>query len=234
MTLVADIVTRLRTEFLDDAIAASEEDYRWQTADIVAALNWAHNELARRLLLIEDFSTAEVCEISVDADGDGNYPRIVSFHEKVLRVTRAIFPGITTPLIRTTRGVLDQYDSGWEARTGTPTHYVVDVNSKKITFNRQPTSGGTVTLGVKRKPITIFTTADALATADPAPTLTPEFDYDDELCHAALVKLYLKDDKKVFDPKRSQYWASFHDDNIRSILREQAALSPDIHIMRPE
>lgn len=224
---IAEIVTRLRTEFLDDAIAATEEDFRWQTSDIIAALNWAHDTLARRLLLIEDFSTAAVCEIAVDADVDGAFPRTVSFHAKVLQVSRLLFPGSTKPLSRTTRGVLDQLDQGWYVREGTPTHYVVDISSKQITFNRQPTSGGTVTLGVKRRPLTPFTEANIDSDE-------PEFDYDDELCHAALVKLYLKDDKKTFDPARSRHWAAEHENDIRTIIREQAALSPNIYVMRPE
>lgn len=227
MTLVADLVTRLRTEFLDDAVAAAEEDYRWQTSDIVAALSWAHDTLARRLFLIEDASTTAVCEIAVVADGNGDFPRVVALHEKVVRVDRLKFPGVTRPLTPTNRGALDQFDGGWDERVGTPTHYVVDKTSKKITFNRQPLSGGTVTLVVRRKPLLPFT-LDTIDTAE------PEADYDDALCHGALTRLYSKDDKQTLDLNRVNRWQGEFDNDIRTIMREVAAVSPDIFVMRPE
>jgi hypothetical protein len=227
MSTAAELVERLRSEILDDTIAAVEDDYGWKTSEILAALDWAHGDLAGRLLLIEDSTTVAVCNITIAKSG-GVYPRTYTLHPSVLAIERLKYPGVTVPLAQTTVNILDRADSGWEAKEGTPTLFVVNRN-KTITFNRQPIADGTVTMTVKRKPLEKFSAADA-----DTEMIGPEFDYDDALLHGAAMKLYLKDDKKTFDPTRSRMWGQEYRDDIDKIIRDQAALSPQIHIMRPE
>lgn len=223
-TIARELVDRLRTEFLDDAVGAIEDDYRWKTAEILAGLSWAQDQLARRLLLIEDSTTVAVCQATISVLGDGTYPRTFNLHNKVLRVEMLLFPGITRPLVQASVGFLDQFDPGWHEKTGNPTHFTVNPQSRAITFNRQPTSGGTALLTVKRLPLVAFTMAgiDSEAT---------EIDYDTELMHGALVKLYGKDDKRTFNPTRSRKWSQQFDQDIREIMRDRAALSPAVHVM---
>jgi hypothetical protein len=226
-TTLAEIVNRLRTEFLDDAIAAEEADYQWQSAAIVSAITSAHRELAKRLLLIKDSSTPETCNIEITAGTDGLFPQTVAISPKVLRVDRLKFPGVTKPLKLTSQGELDAFDSGWDEMTGTPELFFVSPAEGTITFNRRPMSGGTVTMTVRRLPLQNFTVGGLTSSS---PEKLELFGFDDEVCHGALKYLYLRDDKKTFDPTRANVWSNQFEEDIRQIIRKMAAISPEVFV----
>ena len=229
-TSVAALVNRLRTEFLDDAIAAEEDDFAWPSAVLVSALNTAHKELAKRLLLIEDSTTPAICQLTL-AEAGGAFPRTLAFDSRVLRIERLKFPGIPRPLQQVSQAFLDERDSGWDEKTGNPEAFFINPSAYTITFNREPVSGGTVYLTVKRKPLADFTTA-GLTKANPETIELPGLE--DELCHGALKYAYLRDDKKTFDATRAKVWAAQFEEGIRQIIRQQAAMSAEAPIMRSD
>jgi hypothetical protein len=180
-------------------------------------------------LLIGDSTTAETCQVTVAAGDDGAFPRTVAISPKVLRVDRLKFPGLTTPLRQTSQAALDCRDPGWDEKTGTPAAFFVSPVESTLTFNRQPVTGGTVALAVRRLPLQDFTVGGLSAGV---PERLEFFGLDDAVCHAALKYLYMRDDKKTFDPQRASLWSSQLEEDIRQIIRHRAEISPDEPLMQ--
>jgi hypothetical protein len=224
---IQGLVTRIRTEFLDDAEGSVEANFLWKTAHIVSSLNQAERELCRRLYLLHDSTTVEICQISIVAV-DGVFPRSYAMDDRILRIERLKFPGVTPPLIRKTTDWLDQHDSGWDEAKGTPSHYVVDADEHSITFNRQPETGGTVTMTVKRLPKLSIIEKNRS-------TDSPELkQLDDELIHGALKYLFSKPDLEGYDPSLSAKWGNQFETDIKQIEQNRAALNPQENICRAE
>lgn len=224
---IEGLVKRIRTEFLDDTVGSSEKHYRWKTPHIVAALSQSERELCKRLFLLHDSTSPAVCQLVLAAAIDGSFPRTLSIDDRILRIERMKFPGVTTPLIQKTTAWLDQHDPGWDEKTGTPSHFVVDANDFSITFNRQPLSGGTVAMTVKRYPL--------VSIIEKSEKLSPELkQLDDELIHGALKYLYLKPDLEGYDPSLSAKWATQFESDIKSIVQGRAAMNPQEYVCRPE
>lgn len=224
---IEGLVKRIRTEFLDDAVGSSEKHYRWKTPHIVAALSRAERELCKRIFLLHDSTTPAVCQLEWVAAVDGTFPRTAAIDDRILRIERLKFPGVTKPLIQKTIAWLDQYDPGWDEKTGTPSHYVVDADDFSITFNRQPLSGGTVAMTVKRYPL--------VSIIEKTEKLSPEVkQLDDELIHGALKYLYLKPDLEGYDPALSAKWAAQFESDIEDTKLNRAAMNPQEIVCRPE
>jgi hypothetical protein len=242
MSTVQEIITRIKTEFLDDNRGGTDAQAQWRTADLVAALNSSEREIAHRLLLIQDSITPSVCRINI-AKVSGVYPQSYAHSPKIVRIERLMYPNVALPLPRKT---LEQFDNEagirdnsdypiryigtnvtWQGQKGTPFAYTLDFSRGYVTFNRVPTVTGVVTMTVKRLPL-VNMTADNLETS-------PEIqEYDDVLIHGALKYAYLKDDSETFDPVRSGVWSKQFEADIKQIELDQAALNPRSYIMRPE
>lgn len=223
---IEGLVNRIRTEFLDDAEGLKESAFRWKTAHIIASLSQAERELCKKLFLLHDSTTAAVCQFTVAAV-NGVFPREYAFDERILRIERLKFPGVTKPLERTTSAWLDQNDSGWDEAEGTPSHYTVDSGDYIISLNRKPVTGGTATMTVKRLPL--------LTLAEKGPGDSPEVkQLDDEMIHGALKYLYLKPDLEGYDPALSAKWGKVFADDIDQIVLNRAAMNPQQHVCRPE
>lgn len=143
----AALIVAYRTR-TDDLV----EPYLWSDTEVVQYLNAAENEAADRALLIEDKTTPDVVEITIEA-GVSSY----DLHPSILRIDRAKLDGETTPLRRTTFEALDK-SAGWEADTGTPLRFVDD--EQTLVVHPKPTAAGTLRLWVRRLPIAPLTTAD--------------------------------------------------------------------------
>ncbi len=221
-----ELINRMRTEFLNDTEGAVESDYKWSTANLASALNSAQNELSKRLLLLYDSTTESVCRIAVTAVA-GVYPQSVALSDKILRVQRLRFPGVARPLEQMTMERMDQMYPYWESEKGTPDAFMVDLDNFTITFNRQPTAGGVVSLAVKRLPLADIT--------ENSLTASPEIrQMDDEMIHGALKYAYLKDDLETFDPVRSGVWSKVFESDIAQIVRNRAAFNPADTVCRAE
>ena len=95
MSTLADLITRLRNEYLNDNVGSdSPLTYRWSNANIVNALNDAEREIAKRTLYIADATTPSICNLTLAATA-GVYPQSLSLSNKVLRVRFVRFPYAT-------------------------------------------------------------------------------------------------------------------------------------------
>lgn len=219
---IKGLVTRLREEFLDDTLAP----YRWSESHLKGALAQAERELSRRLFLLHDSTTEAVCHIAVAAVG-GVFPRSYAMDDRILRIERFKFPGVTSPLVQTTTDWLDQNEPGWDEAVGIPSCFVVDADSFVITFNRQPTAGGIVKMTVKRLPL--------VPISQKALTDSPELrQLDDELLHGALKYLYLVPDTELYDANLSAKWERQFERDITQIVQNKAAMNPQAWTTRPE
>lgn len=224
---IEGLVKRIRTEFLDDSTGSGERHYLWKTPHIIAALSRAEHELCKRILLLHDSTTPEVCKLEWVAGVDGTFPRSAAIDDRILRIERLKFPGVTQPLVQKTSAWLDQHDPGWDEKTGTPSHYVVDADDFSITFNRQPLSGGAVAMTVKRYPL--------VPIIEKTVKLFPEVkQLDDELIHGALKYLFLKPELEGYDSALSTKWAAQFESDIENIIQNRAAMNPQEIVCRPE
>lgn len=219
---IKGLVARIREEFLDDM----EAPYLWSEKHITGALALAERELSLRLFLLHDTTTEAICSIAIALVG-GVYPRTCTIDDRIIKIERLKFPGITSPLVQTTTEWLDQHDSGWDEAIGTPSRFVVDADACTITFDRQPVAAGTVKLGVKRLP---------LIPINQKPTSeSPELkQLDDELIHGALKYLYIKPDHELYDAGLSAKWEKQFERDIAQIVQNKAAMNPQTWVGRPE
>ena len=223
---IKGLVKRMREEFLNDTEGSTEDDYRWKTANLVAALSASQRELSKAPLFLISDTSSSICQITV-ALVEGIYPRSYAIDERVLRIERLRFPGVVKPLTSATVEQLDAEEPGWDDRKGTPSRYTVDFETGLLTFNRQPLSGGVVSMSVKRLPLLNFSDTKL----DASPEIKQR---DDELIHGALKYAYLKDDKLTYDPSRASAWAAIFEKDKTQIRQDQAAYNPQILVMRPE
>jgi hypothetical protein len=220
------LVARMRDEFLDDTTGAETGDSKWSTPNLVSALNSSERELCRKLFLLSESTTPDICQVAITLV-NGVYPRSFSISDKIVRIERLKYPGVTKPLLQKTIQHFDDKDPGWDEMSGVPTMYAVDFESFTVTFNRQPVAVGTVKMGVKRLPLNDLSEVNMAA--------FPEIrQYEDELIHGALKWAYLKDDSRTFDPVRAGVWKKTFDDDIARITQDKAAMNPQEHICRAE
>lgn len=219
---IQELIKRMRIEFLDDLL----EPPFWPSSNIISSLSQAERELCRRLYLLHDSTTAAICQIPIAATG-GIFPRSYAIDNRILRIDRLKYPGITKPLTQTTTAQLDQFDSGWDEATGTPTKYVVDTDDFTITFDRQPTTAGTVNMQVKRLPL--------IPLLSRALTDSPELkQLDYEMIHGALKYLYIRPDAETFNIDLSKKWDNQFETDIQHIIQNRAAMNPQTWVCRPE
>lgn len=181
MTLT-ELLSAFRTR-ADDLTAP----YLWSDAEITLYLNQADNEAAERALLIQDATTASVCTLTL-ADGTATY----ALHAAVLRINRAVLTSTGDLLGVVSREQLDVAQPGWETNTGTP-QYVVEVGDGNVIITPTPTAIDTITLTVKRLPLT----AMALATPTDTPEIPARHHY--RMLDWALHLAYLKQDADAGD-----------------------------------
>lgn len=220
------LVARMRDEFLDDNEGAETGDSKWSKSNLVSALCSSEHELCRRLFLLYDSSTPELCEFSIAAV-NGVFPRTFDISDKIVRVVRLKYPGVTKPLAQKTIQYFDEIDPGWDEMAGVPTMFAVDLKNHAVTFNRQPVAVGIVRMGVNHLPINDLSESNMNA----YPSIRQ---YEDELIHGALQFCYLKDDSRTFDPVRSGVWEKRFNKDIDRIIQDQAALNPREWVTRPE
>lgn len=240
MPTVAELVKRMREEFLDDPVAEDESDNKWRTPMLVSGLNASQDEITRRLLCITDATTASVggiplCSVPLLQPVDGNGDPIVGsdylqsqvVSRKVLKVNQLFYPGITLPLKQRSRLYFDQFDPGWIGKSGTPIEFCTDYETGKITFNRVPEAAGTVTMNVCRLPIARLSPTSAGLQA--APELQ---EMDDQLIFGALRWSYILDDNHVQDKAAAKRWSDAFEASLSLLTINKAHLSPQAWVTR--
>ena len=182
MTL-EDFIAEFRRVRQDD-----QSGYLWSDDEITSYVNEAINEACERALLIEDRTTTAVCTIGLTV-GESSYP----LHDSIIKVKRVTLDG--TPLPETSIEKMDEMDTFWENRSGTPTRYMLEGNMG-IRFDRMPTAAEDASLTVYRTPL------EPLAAATDVPEIK-------SLYHLRLMPwvyrcALLKQDSEVFDQSEAE------------------------------
>lgn len=255
MTSLAQLIWRVRDEFLDD-IKGSDDDigsFRWSSRNITNALNESLIEIAKRCLILDDFMTQSICQLALTADANGDYPQSLQLSSKILRVRFVLFPreNSTTLYRELTRTSTDKLNSGhtgehggyhgcfepwaWLGHKGHIRQFLTDLTSGYLTFDRQPLYGGTVKLGVYRLPLKDMIYKDMETSEQMYPEIQ---EHDVMLIHGALKHLYSKEysrkDSETFDAVEMDRWKKEFDSDIENIIQEKAAMQPRVTIVRPE
>ena len=142
MTL-AELIDIFRTR-AEDIVAP----YLWSDTEITMYLNEANKEAAERALLIQDETTALVCTLTLAAD-----TATYALHPSILRIERAKLTSNGELLKIVAREYLDATWDKWESATGTP-QYIIENADGNVRIVPTPTAIDTITLIVKRLPIT--------------------------------------------------------------------------------
>lgn len=165
-----------------------QSGYLWSDEEITSYVNEAINEACERALLIEDRTTETVCTISLTV-GESSYP----LHDSIIKVKRVTLDGTVLP--ETSIEKMDELDTFWENRSGTPTRYMLDGNMG-IRFDRMPTVAEYASMTVYRTPL------EPLAAATDVPEIK-------SLYHLRLMPwvyrcALLKQDSEVFDQSEAE------------------------------
>lgn len=126
------------TELLEAARARLDDEvgpYRWSDQQLKHWLNEANSEACRRTrYLVDNTKSASI------VSGTAAY----SFPDGVIFLQRAKLDGEDMPLTFCSYKDLDEYSSGWESHTGTPTHIICDLSINKYTLYPIPDAAKTV------------------------------------------------------------------------------------------
>ncbi len=142
MTL-AEIIAATRVRATDEVVP-----YLWSDPEIIGYTNDAQREACRRARLLTDSTANAVCNINLAANRS-----TYTLNQAVLFITRAKLTTEAMPLRPVSYKDLDCHRPGWEEETGTPTHYVKDMDTGKFRPYPTPDASGTVKLVVTRLPL---------------------------------------------------------------------------------
>ena len=137
---VQDLIAEFRRVTTDTVFP-----YHWDDSEVVSYIHDAVNEACERALLIEDSTTAAVCNIALEA-GEASY----TLHDSVIDITRAKLG--TQKLTETSVEFLDLDSTTWEEREGEPRQFYC-VGLTGIRVVPIPTEAATLSLTVHRRPI---------------------------------------------------------------------------------
>jgi len=153
--------------------------------------------------------------------GKGAY----GLHNKILSVER-VKPLSRNPLVKTSIQELDDKRPGWEAATGNPTHYFVDMDEMVLRIYPAPAEAETLKLTVYRLPLVRFATG-----------VNSDMELKDE--HISMLKdwacsrAYLKNDAETLRPDKSSYFANLFNAAIEKLKRERLLNSGGNKHVRP-
>lgn len=185
-----DLMTAFRARADDTA-----EPYLWSDNEVKLFLNDAESEAADRARLIQDSTTAAVCQITIAA-GTARYP----LHTAVLDVRRAKVSSGARPLTQTSIEELDMEWPDWESATGEPTCFYESEGD--ITLVPKPTQAGTLAMTVHRLPL------EGMVLGSDAPEIASRHHF--RLVDWALRCAFMKRDADTYDEtKAGSYEAMF-------------------------
>ena len=219
MTTASDLLQRCREFYLDDA----EPDYLWPDDYLLTALNDAEREACERQRLLEDETTASVCQISM-ASGTATY----TLNSSIVLVDQIRLANGTL-LAKKTVDELDADSSVWRTATGTPTSYVCHNQTILVTpIPDDDDDGDKLYLSVWRRPITKIT-------VDDSPEIAAE--YHEHLLDWVCFRAYMRRDEDTFNPELAAAHRALFDERfgppIPAGVREHQRRSPKSLRLRP-
>lgn len=199
-----ELVKHLRQSILDDvggtgvdwaAIVEGTDDVdqlRWSNEELTRFVNEAERQACRSAFLLKSASTD--FDISVIL-GTSQY----TLDPRIIRIKGAYLSSTGKELIP-----LEYEDvmgtPNWRTITGTPTHYIADMESQTITLYPQPIANDTISLLVYRLPLQDMSW-------DLSEIDTPDIRVEHQIpmLYYAAFLAYMKDEANTFDPQRAEY-----------------------------
>lgn len=191
MATLADLVARWRL-FLDDSV----ETYLWSNAELTAYANAIIDELCLEIPLIEDSTTAAICQVAVTTP-----TATYSIDPRIVFVQRAKLGSQTQPLPTRTVAWMDANIADWENATAADPIYLIaqGLGTNTVRLYPPPDANDTLYLTVTRKPLSDLSWS--------TPTAAPEIP---TRLHALLdngvyFMAYNKQDADTYSPKKAAY-----------------------------
>jgi hypothetical protein len=172
-----------------------KKPYLWSDDELVGHLAEAEEKACRSSLLLRDFTTAEVCKLSLNTVKQG-----YDLDPRVIFVRRLTVATRTLPLAKASYRDFDGCEPGWIGRTGTPDKWCLDFESQKVWFNRKPTAADIATMLVVRTPLVSLSVTKLAASPEIAAP------YHRPLHHWACYRAFSKSDSDAEDSDK----AAFH------------------------
>ena len=205
MTLL-EIRTEIRGT-LDDDIGATASQQIWSDVELNGYINEAEDVFCREIPLLIDSSTAQdadsipLCQIATVA-GTQNY----AISDRIVEIRRVKIVGQANTLDKADVPLMDGIDSYWDdtaaANRKTPTRYLLDKETGKITLVRCPDAVYTVNMIVQRLPLA------QMAANDDVPEINSRvhrllFTY-------ILHKAYMKRDVEAYSERKASDYMRLH------------------------
>ncbi|MBT8448161.1 MAG: hypothetical protein KJO69_00630 [Gammaproteobacteria bacterium] len=207
MTLL-ELIKHLRESILDDVGGTNVEweeliednvsstQLRWTNEELTRFINEAQNRVAADILAIKDSSTYSLTVVADTAE--------YALDPTILQVKGMYSDNSGLRLTEQEYEDLEGVKS-WRSKTGTPTHYMLDIETSKVRLYPTPEVDDTIYLTVYRLP-------------------TPQFDWelsDIQSCEIrteyqipmlnwAAYMAYMKDEANTFDPQRANYFRQLY------------------------
>ena len=207
MTLL-ELVTYLRRSLLDDvggtSVAwedlteddAASDQLRWSNEELTRFINEAQNRVCADALAIKDSSTFSIDVLA----GTSEY----TLDSRILQVKGIYLGSLGKELIE--QEYEDIYTrQNWRTVTGTPTHYMLDIDTGKIRLYPTPEADDTVNLVVYRLPLQQL---DWELNDIQSSELRAE--YQIPMLNWAAYLAYQKDEANTFDPQRATYFRQLY------------------------
>lgn len=168
-----------------------DRDSLWKTSELTSFINQAVEEVAIRSRMLSDSTTDDICIITTVA-GQHSYP--LDF--RILHIHRVLLEGDTSALLlHITVAMLDNSIFSWQSRTGTPTHYFLDLNAGSLALFPVPDSEVSIRMTVSRLPL-----ADMVDELE-EPEISPAYHH--QLVDWACYRAFLKDESETLNPDKS-------------------------------
>jgi len=207
---LTSLVTRFRNR-LDDAVVP----YLWSNDELTDYLNEIVNDLCRDIPILEDATTAAVCQYAITAG-----VMVVTLHARITVLKKARLTSQTRLLDLRTAQYMDAVYPGWESSAaGTPTILVTEgVGTGKVKLYPPSTVNETLNLTVYRLPVADLVWASDQAVAPELPEL-----YHDKLMNGILWKAYSKQDVDTYDARKrdshERMWRIDREEIRRAVLK---------------
>lgn len=164
--------------------------YLWSDPEITGYANDAEREACRRARLIVDSTSSAVCTINL-AVGRTTY----TLSPLVLFVNRVKLIGESTPLRPVSYKYLDACVPGWEDSTGTPTHYIKDMDTGRFRPYPSADVAKVAKLTVTRMPL------EDMAESTDEPEIRPHLH--ESLVFWVLYRMFSKPDTDGYDEAKA-------------------------------
>lgn len=217
---LAELVARWRLR-LDD----NSSPYLWSNQELTDYMNVCINSLCREIPIIEDATTASICQVAVSIGSE-----ILSISDRIVWLKRAKLDSDTRPLSFASVDYMDQNIDDWEDAAGADVQYLITdgVGTDKVRIYPPSLVTDTLRLSVVRLPL-----ADMVYASDSASVPEIPSKYQDLLDNGVMYYAYLKQDTDTMDMKKADYHLGLWKKNLEEIKRSMVKYAHREHVVAP-